>query len=283
MLRKHTSLAVMFTERHCQKDPQKPRIVILNYPNNPTGCSYSDDQLQALAKIARKYRIIMLSDEIYGELNYEGNHRSIACYYPEGTIISSGLSKWAGAGGWRLGTFAFPTELKWLLDSMAVIASETFTATSAPIQYAAVKAFTGGVSLERYLFQSRRILKALSGWIWEHLDGTGALVARPDGAFYMFPDFEPLREKLAKRGVETGEQLCQTLLKETGVAMLPGSCFGRPERELTLRLAFVDFDGARVLAAAEQMTVEQPLDEAFLDQYCPKVLTAIRLVCDWLK
>jgi aspartate aminotransferase len=99
----------------------------------------------------------------------------------------------------------------------------------------------------------------------------------------MFPDFEPLRDKLADRGIHTGEQLCRTLLKETGVAMLPGSCFGRPERELTLRLAFVDFDGARVLAAAEQMPADQPLDEAFLDQYCPKVLTAIRLVCHWLK
>ncbi len=269
-------------ERHCQRDPDKPRIVILNYPNNPTGCSYSDEELQALAEVARKYRIVMLSDEIYGELNFAGNHRSIACYYPEGTIISSGLSKWAGAGGWRLGTFAFPTELKWLLDSMAVIASETFTATSAPIQYAAVKAFTGGVSLERYLFQSRRILKALSSWIWEHLDATGALVAQPDGAFYMFPDFEPLRDKLADRGIQTGEQLCQALLQETGVAMLPGSCFGRPDRELTLRLAFVDFDGARVLAAAEQLPADQPLDEVFLDQYCPKVLAAIRLICNWL-
>ena len=62
----------------------------------------------------------------------------VARFYPEGTIISSGLSKWAGAGGWRLGTFLFPPELRWLLDGMAVVASETFTATSAPIQYAAV-------------------------------------------------------------------------------------------------------------------------------------------------
>ena len=268
---------------HCEKDPDKPRIVILNYPNNPTGCSYSDEQLKALAEVARQYKIIMLSDEIYGELNFNGTHRSIARHYPEGTIISSGLSKWAGAGGWRLGTFTFPAELKWLLDAMAVVASETFTSTSAPIQYAAVRAFKGGADLERYLFQSRRVLKALSDWIWNRLSEAGVTIARPDGAFYMFPDFEPLRERLVGRGIVNGEQLCARLLQDTGVAILPGNCFGRPDNELTARMAFVDFDGAKVLAAAAQIPADEPLDEEFLQCYCEKVLTAIKLLCNWLQ
>jgi aspartate aminotransferase len=74
----------------------------------------------------------LLSDEIYGELIFDGKHLSIAKFYPEGTIISSGLSKWCGAGGWRLGTFTFPSSLSWLLEAMASMASETFTSTSAP-------------------------------------------------------------------------------------------------------------------------------------------------------
>jgi len=270
-------------EQHCERDPDKPRIVILNYPNNPTGCSYSDKQLQALAEVARKYKIIMLSDEIYGELNFDGAHRSIARYYPEGTIISSGLSKWAGAGGWRLGTFSFPAELKWLLDAMAVVASETFTSTSAPIQYAAVRAFQGGGELENYLFQCRRILKALSAWIWTQLTHAGVSVARPDGAFYMFPDFEPIRGKLAARGINDGEELCRGLLRDTGVAILPGHCFGRPQNELTARLAFVDFDGAKVLAAAEQISADIPLNDEFLNQHCAKLMTAIHRICSWLE
>ncbi len=269
-------------EQLCEPDPSKPRIVILNYPNNPTGCSYSPEQLEALAAVARKYKIILLSDEIYGELNYLGCHQSIARYYPEGTIIASGLSKWAGAGGWRLGTFAFPSELKWLLEAMAVVASETFTATSAPIQYAAVKAFQGGVRIERYLFQSRRVLKALSDWIWNRLTQAGVVVARPDGAFYMLPDFEPLRAKLEARGLHNSKLFCQRLLQETGVAILPGSSFGRPVKELTARLAYVDFDGARALAAAEQLPAEQTLDEAFLKVYCERVLTAIDKLCEWV-
>ncbi len=270
-------------ENLCAKDPSKPRIVILNYPNNPTGCSYAADQLENLAAVARKYKVILLSDEIYGELNYQGCHQSIARYYPEGTIVASGLSKWAGAGGWRLGTFAFPNELKWLMEAMAVVASETFTATSAPIQYAAVRAFQGGDLIERYLHNSRKILSALSDWIWNKLTAAGISVAKPDGAFYMLPDFEPLRGRLEDRGIADSETFCTRLLQETGVAILPGSSFGRPRKELTARMAFVDFDGARALAAAEQFPADQPLAEEFLRVYCERVLIAITKLCDWVK
>ncbi len=269
-------------ENLCCSDPSRPRVVILNYPNNPTGCSYSPEQLKELAKVARKYKIILLSDEIYGELSFEGRHQSIARYYPEGTIIASGLSKWAGAGGWRLGTFAFPPELKWLMEAMAVVASETFTSTSAPIQYAAVKAFEGSAEIERYLSHSRRILKALAEWIWTRMTDAGIDVAKPDGAFYMLPDFEPLREKLEKRGIVSGDIFCQRLLEETGVAILPGSNFGRPKNELTARLAFVNFDGAKVLAAIEQLTGDEPLGENFLRCYCEQTLTSIDKLCDWI-
>jgi aspartate aminotransferase len=226
--------------------------------------------------------VILLSDEIYGELNFSGTHRSIARYYPEGTIITSGLSKWAGAGGWRLGTFAFPAELQWLMEAMAAVASETFTATSAPIQYAAVKAFQGGARIESYLCHSRRILKALAGWSHSRLTAAGVRVAPPDGAFYMLPDFEPLRARLEAKGSIDGTELCRNLLQETGVAMLPGSSFGRPKRELTTRIALVDFDGARALAAAEQQASDQPLPDDFLPTYCERVVEAVEQICDWI-
>ena len=105
-----------------QSDPDRPRIVIMNYPNNPTGSTYTAEELRLLAGIAREHKVIILSDEIYGELHFKGQHVSIARFYPEGTIISSGLSKWCGAGGWRLGAFCFPQSLRWLLDAMAVVA-----------------------------------------------------------------------------------------------------------------------------------------------------------------
>ncbi|WP_022849866.1 pyridoxal phosphate-dependent aminotransferase [Limisalsivibrio acetivorans] len=269
-------------DKECSKDPSRPRILILNYPNNPTGYTYGPEQLEALAEVARKYKIVVLSDEIYGELHHEGKHISIARYYPEGTIISSGLSKWCGAGGWRLGTFAIPRTLRWLLDKMSVVASETYTATSAPIQYAAVSAFKGGLAIENYLWQSRRIVKALGTWCADMLIEKGVGVERPMGGFYLFPDFEPLREKLEKKGIYTSSELCETILNEAGVAMLPGSEFGRPEKELTVRLAYVDFDGARAITAAEQIPSEEELNGEYLRTYCGNVVKAIEKVCDWI-
>ncbi len=269
-------------DRFCRKDPTRPRIVILNYPNNPTGCSYSAEQLQALAEVARRYRLVLLSDEIYGELNFTGRHLSIARYYPEGTIISGGLSKWCGAGGWRLGTFVFPESLGWLLDAMATVASESFTSTSAPIQYAAVRAFRGGLRIERYLWQSRRILRTLGMELRRRLQAAGLTVAEPCGSFYLFPDASPLRERLAARNILDSERLCQQLLADTGVAILPGTAFGRPPEELTARIAYVDFDGARALAAAEQVAADTALGGDFLESWCGRMLTAVDRMCQWL-
>lgn len=269
-------------EALCRKDPTRPRIVVLNYPNNPSGTTYSIAELEALADVARRYRVILLSDEIYGELHFEGQHASIARFYPEGSIISAGLSKWCGAGGWRLGTFTFPSSLRWLLDAVAVVASETYTSTSAPIQFAAVRAYEGGIEIERYLWNSRRILKALGDEACSRLRRAGARVAAPEGGFYLFPNFDPFREALAARNIANTADLCERLLEETGVAVLPGTEFGRPTAELTARIAFVDFDGARALVAAEAVPLDQELPDGFLNDHCSTVLAAIDRLCDWL-
>jgi aspartate aminotransferase len=269
-------------DRLCASDPGRPRIVILNYPANPTGDSYTTDELRDLARIARQYRVILVSDEIYGELHHRGQHVSIARYYPEGTIVSGGLSKWCGAGGWRLGTFTFPSSLRWLLEAMATVASETFTSTSAPIQFAAIRAFQGDMEIQQYLGQARRILRHLGKHVWRELRKAGASVSEPVGGFYLFPDFGPLREKLSVRGIRDSPGLCERLLDETGVATLPGVEFGRPSDELTLRLAYVDFDGGRALVAAQQTPLEKELDRDFLELYCPNVVHAMDAVRRWL-
>ena len=267
----------------CSSDVGRPRIVALNYPSNPTGTTYAAEELQEFARIARLNRVILLSDEIYAELHHQGQHISIARFYPEGTIVSSGLSKWCGAGGWRLGTFAFPASLAWLREAMASVASETYTSTSAPIQYAAVRAFEGGMRIERYLWHSRRVLAGLARWICLYLREEGFLLNLPSGAFYVFPDFEPFRERLRTRGILTSPQLCDRLLQDTGVAILPGTDFGRAAEELTARIAYVDFDGARALAAAELLSRDEPVGMEYLETYCVKVLTAIRRLREWVK
>jgi len=192
------------------------------------------------------------------------------------------LSKWCGAGGWRLGTFTFPSSLRWLLDAVAVVASETFTSTSAPIQHAAVRAYEGGVEIELYLHNSRRILQAIASTMTQRLRGMGLTVIEPEGGFYIFPSFDAHREKLLARGITTSTALCEKLLDETGIAALPGSEFGRPNNELTARMAFVDFDGSRALVSAEAIPLEEPLPNDFLGIHCGKVLTALDRLEAWL-
>ncbi|MCK4367996.1 MAG: aminotransferase class I/II-fold pyridoxal phosphate-dependent enzyme [Thermoplasmata archaeon] len=264
-----------------EHDVYRPRILVLNYPGNPDGLSYTTDELKRIAKIARKYEFILLSDEIYGELDHKGQHVSVARFYPEGTIISSGLSKWCGAGGWRLGTFTFPRDLSWLLDAMAVAASQTYTSVSTPIQHAAVRAFRGGMRIERYLWHVRRTLSALGTRCAEMLSETGIRVHPPTGAFYLFVDFSPLAKNLAKRGIGDGPTLCEKLLKDTGVVILPGASFERPRKELTARLAYVNFDGAKALSASETVPLDRELPPDFLETWCSDTLEGVTRIAQW--
>ncbi len=269
----------------CSVDPRRPRLLILNYPSNPTGSTYSELELKRLAEVARKYRIILLSDEIYAKLHHEGPHRSIVPFYPEGTIFSGGLSKWCGAGGWRLGLFVFPPGLNWLQTAMAAVASETFTSTSAPIQYAAVRAFEEDPEIERYLALSRSVLRALGRHLASRLLQAEIRVPRPQGGFYLFADFRRKARQLRARGIRTSDALCERLLEETGVAILPGSVFGREPSELTARISYVNFDGAAALEGAARAEVAAgagELDEAFLRRHCGETLEGIERICQWV-
>jgi aspartate aminotransferase len=270
-------------EHLCRLDPGRPRIIILNYPSNPTGLTYSENELMDLAEVANRYRVILLSDEIYGELHHDGAHRSIVPLYPQGTIFSSGLSKWCGAGGWRLGIFVVPRALRWLLEAMASVASETYTSTSAPIQYAAVRAFAGGEDIEDYLRACRRILKAIARTLVEILQRVGVAVAEPAGAFYLYLDFTPVAERLERRGITTSDQLCERLLEETGVAILPASRFGCPPGELAARLSYVNFDGRRALESVASIGDDDELDEAYLKTLCPQTIEGVRRLANWLR
>jgi len=260
----------------CREEPGRARLLILNYPSNPTGATYKPEQLEALAAVAKEFDLLILADEIYSGFNFDGTHTSIARYYPQGTIISNGLSKWCGAGGWRIGTFVIPQSLDWLRDAMASLASETFSAVAAPMQYAAVTAFTGGEEIERYLAAGRRILRAVSRHTTGKLRAAGADVRNADGGFYLFPRFP------GAEGAEHSATLCARALNEVGVAMLPGSDFGQPPEDLTARMALVDFDGASALQAVAHLSADNELDEAFLQRQCAAVVTGVDRLCAWL-
>jgi len=266
-------------EEACLNNLSVPKIIILNYPSNPVGVTYNQKQLKALAVVAKKHQLLIVADEIYGELTFSEQHFSIAQFYPEGTIISGGLSKWCGAGGWRLGTFTFPAEMRYLLDTMATIASESFSAVSAPVQFAAITAYKGSIEIDNYLFKSNAILKAIAEKAHSLLAEAGVSMPLPQGGFYLFPNFKAFKTNLAKKGVHTSTDFCELLLKETGVALLPGVAFGRPDKELTCRLSYVDFNGEQALKKYDGGII----NDLFLLEQCPLVIEGIVEIVNWLK
>jgi len=248
-------------------------VLLLNYPNNPTGLSFSESELIAISDTCRKYNLIVISDEIYGLLNFKGEYSSIARYYPEGTIISTGLSKWAGAGGWRLGTMIIPNNLKKLYKPLKTLASEAFSAVSAPIQFAACSAYDGDSFLEDYKTASRYILQTTANYCYHKLIKGGVKVLPSEGGFYLFPNFTGL--------VKTTNSIlfCEKLLQETGVALLPGSSFGRPAEEITARLCFIDFDGEIALNHFKKYNRINAVDFNFL---FPKIVKGMDLLMQWV-
>jgi len=259
------------------------RSLLLNYPSNPTGRTFDVQTLREFADLARKHKILLISDEIYADLHHKGEHRSVAEFYPEGTIVSAGLSKWCGAGGWRLGTFAFPSSLRWLLDAMAAVASETFTSTSAPIQHAAVTAFERGEEIQQYVDRSQRFLSALGNHIAGVFRKQKIHVPDPEGGFYLFIGFNSHRRALNKMGIKDSNELAARILQDTGVAMLPGVAFGCPADELVLRLSYVDFDGVRALEAVAEAGEGAEVSKDLLKKVSPRVIEGTNRIVNWLE
>jgi len=248
---------------------KKNYLLFLNSPNNPSGqiCENLDD----LSKIIKKYNILVLSDEIYSELSFDENYKSISNYCPENTIISTGLSKWCGAGGWRLGYFIIPNELSILKNSLKVLASETFSSVSAPIQYAAIAAHQNDHS--NYINKSRKILKLVGEYVYNNLKSNKILINKPQGGFYLMPEFLGMKYK-------NSQEMCSSLLTDTGVVLLPGSDFGFSEDKLIARLSFTDFDGKKFM---DNFSEQMKLDNSLVDKFAPKIVEGTKRLKAWVE
>ena len=219
----------------------------------------------------KKYELIILSDEIYSRLTFDQKYLSISNFYPERTIISTGLSKWCGAGGWRLGFFAIPNQLKELKNSLKILCSESFTSVSAPIQYAAIEAYKGD-HLE-YLSSVKKILSSVGNYVYENLKSNVVNIAKPQGGFYLFPEF--INAKFS-----SSSEMCKNILNKTGVALLPGSDFGIDKSKMVARLSYTDFDGANFL---KNTLGGKKLDEADLKKYAPNIVDGVASLKEWSK
>jgi aspartate aminotransferase len=222
------------------KDGADPRILLLNTPSNPTGSMFDRTDAEAIALWARDAGMTLISDEIYAELAHGWReHISPACFYPQGCIVTGGLSKAFSAGGWRLGFAALPVRegSTQVVNALRALASEIWSAAATPIQEAAIVAFTPNTEIESYVRRSARLHGHAAGRLYETFVALGVPCPRPAGAFYLYPDFAPWREVLKKRGIGTSEELVHYLLDEWDIATLPGTAFGEQPEALRLRMA----------------------------------------------
>ena len=245
----------------------KNLLLFLNSPNNPSGTVCNN--FKEIAEVSKKYKLTILSDEIYSNLTFNNKYKSISTFYPEGTIVSSGLSKWCGAGGWRLGFFAIPSQLKELKDSLRVLCSESFTSVSAPIQYAAVEAYSGDYSV--YLEKVKKILFVTGTYVYENLKSNTINVSKPEGGFYLFPEF--LNAKFS-----SSSKMCKDILEKTGVALLPGSDFGLDDTKMIARLSYTDFDGTNFI---KNTAGSKNLDTDNLKKYAPNIVEGTQKLKEW--
>jgi aspartate/methionine/tyrosine aminotransferase len=207
----------------------KTKLIILNSPHNPTGGILAKEDLEAVAQIAIDRDILVLSDEVYINSIYDGEHESIYSYpgMPDRTILLDGCSKSYAMTGWRLGYGVFPEPL---VEHIVRLNINSISCTSHFSQYAAIEAISGPqdqVDVMREEFRKRRdvIVKGLN-------DLPGITCLTPGGAFYVFPN-------IRGAGFSTSHELADGLLEKAGVATLAGTSFGK-YGEGYLRLSYAN-------------------------------------------
>lgn len=202
-------------EKAILEQGDKLKAVILNYPANPTGITYSREQLEALAAVLRKYEIFVVCDEVYSELTYTGEaHVSLGTMLRDQAIIINGLSKSHAMTGWRLGFIFAPANF-----TAQLIKSHQYlvTAANTMVQHAAVEALTAGKNdaepMKKEYIQRR-------DYIIEKMTDLGFEIIKPDGAFYIFA-------KIPAGYNQDSFAFLKDFAQKKAVAFIPGAAFGR--------------------------------------------------------
>jgi aspartate aminotransferase len=256
-----------------------PEVLIVNSPGNPTGTMIGRDEAAALGAFAREHELMVLSDEIYS-LTAHGPipHTSVSASYPEGTVVFGGLSKSLPLGGWRFGVALVPLDNggRALGKAIENIASNIWTCVTAPVQYAALVAYSGDPEVEEYIDLCARLHGVRTHVLYNRMVELGVPCVEPTGAFYIYPCFGKWREELAARGVHNDAELAFHLLENYQLATLPGSDFNAAQ-DFCLRISSSYVDAAtdemaeRLLAAYR----EDPDPARFIEHHHPRLHTVL--------
>lgn len=215
--------------------------VLVTVPDNPTGTVATPATVRELCRVAEEHDLVVISDEIYLDLVHDPDREVLtpSRVAPGRTITTTGLSKNLALGGWRIGVSRIPGGgvLDPVRRRVTSVASELWSAPAHPVQLAAAWAFTEPEPLVSHIARSSRLHGRVARATAAVFRSASAMVAEPGGGFYVYPDLEPLRGRLAGRDVAGSPALARLLLDEHGIATLPGVAFGDDEDRLTLRVA----------------------------------------------
>lgn len=218
---------------------RKPGTLLLTVPDNPTGTVATERDVKAVVEIAREFGLAVISDEIYAEVVHDGAAPSALSYYPHRTVVTSGLSKSMALGGWRIG-FARVPDNEWgqdLMGRLVGVASEIWSALAAPMQAVAAYVLSDPREVTEHIARATQLHARVARAVYDEFLAAGAVCRQPTAGFYLYPDFEPLRDHLALQGIRTSQELATALLERFGIGVLPGSAFGEPDHALRLRVA----------------------------------------------
>lgn len=223
-----------------QAEGRQPGCLIVTLPDNPTGTLAGEPLVEAVCEIAHRYGLAVISDEIYRELTYrpETFHSPTNCL-PDRTVVTTGLSKSVALGGWRIGAARFPDN-PWgrrLREDVVALSSELWSSLAGPMQGVAAHVFSEPAGVREHIAVSRRLHRSVALAAHRLFVEAGAQCRAPEGAFYLYPDFEPLRSELQVLGIAAGEALSEYLLSQRGVAVLAGAAFGDDPSALRFRVA----------------------------------------------
>jgi aspartate aminotransferase len=240
-----------------------PRILVFTLPDNPTGTIAGKELLARVCAVAARDEVTIVSDEIYRDLAFDDPRGVVspAELHPEGTIVTGGLSRSLALGGWRIGVARLPGTPggERLRADLLGFASEVWSALARPMQAVAAFAFSEPPELAGHLDASRRLHAATTRALHRvFLDG-GATCRPPAGAFYLYPDLEPLRASLAAHGATSSASLGDVLLDGFDVAVLPGHHFGDDPSALRFRAAASLLYGTTPEQRWESLSAGDPL------------------------
>ncbi|MEW1864574.1 pyridoxal phosphate-dependent aminotransferase [Streptomyces sp. NPDC088194] len=218
-----------------------PGMVILTLPDNPTGTIAPARLVREVCALAEEYDLLVVSDEVYRDVIHDPatEFLSPADVVPHRTVVTTGLSKSLALGGWRIGCARFPGNPlgRRLRDDVVAVGSEVWSTLAAPMQEVAEYAFSEPPELRAWLGRAARLHGTVARAVHALLTDAGASCRPPTGAFYVYPDFEPVRDALARRGVTDSPSLFAHLLDEYGIAVLAGHQLGDDEGALRFKAA----------------------------------------------